>query len=198
MSDVLAINTQIFDSIMKQVEPYNDSDMIVVFLIQVGKYIKFGQSRYANSRKWDYRCEMPGSYILFMRDTPHYLKVMKLFRQNMRRSGNLTEVIINDKKQTDMLQNITGIEAENILLSICEECKLPDSGTESVSLKKLAINAEIIKSNNETTKSNNETQMRLSDNKFKENLLHAIVNNQLDKSIIMLLLSKSPLSATSD
>jgi hypothetical protein len=92
---------------------------LLTFPLDTNKsYIKFGRTTNLHNRMTEHMREIPGMQIWFVLETPHARKLEDMFKKKMKYGGYLIDVVVKDKKQTEIITNITTEEAEDVLVSL--------------------------------------------------------------------------------
>lgn len=93
---------------------------LVRFVVDGIQYLKFGRTEDACKRMCDHARELPQMQLYFMLDTSNARDLECQYRKKMRYNGKLTDVVINGKRQTEVLVGISSEKAEAILTQLHE------------------------------------------------------------------------------
>jgi hypothetical protein len=108
---------------------FKNKELVYLLIFECdGKiYIKFGRTTNIHNRMSGHFREIPGVQIYCLHESKDAQGVEGKFKEKMKYMGYLTEVIVNGKKQTEILHGITATEAEQFLVTINkEESNVPD------------------------------------------------------------------------
>lgn len=113
---------------------------LLVFTHNGINYIKLGTTTNLHTRITEHIREIPGVQIWYVVDTVHARKLEGMFKKKMRYVGHLTELVVNNKKQTEILVGITPEDAEASLTQLYKSIHgNEDDGMLAYKMKKLDV-----------------------------------------------------------
>lgn len=107
----------------KDLSYFKEKDLVylLTFMHENKLHIKFGRTGNICVRMIDHFREIPGVQIYTLHETKNPQRVETQLKEKMKYMGLLIDIIVNGKKQTEIIHGITESEAEDILVKMIDD-----------------------------------------------------------------------------
>lgn len=136
---------------------------LLTFTHDTTKYIKFGTTADACKRIVTHFRELPQMQIYFILESPNPSELEYQFRRKMKYKGNLIELTVNGKRQTEILSGITPEQAEAMLMELHEKLYTSDDDSLKYKLARIDGNVRIKELDTDVRKKEIEIRMKALD-----------------------------------
>lgn len=135
----------------KYLDEFIDKNVVYLVMFEYNNitYIKFGISEKGLDRMKAHIKKYPNAKLYCMHEANHFTPVENSFKTTMECRGKLISAMINGVKSTELVANISPMEAEELLVSIVNKIEMGDYTRirlEEIALKRLQLEMEARKS----------------------------------------------------